>query len=91
MNETQTTEQAQCVNCSKRSPAASMRYVEGIGRLCTDIAACDARVEAEVAGGENRNAHTCGRHCGTAYHPDAMTVRLIEQYEADHPTRRSAR
>ena len=47
--------------------------------------------QAEAAGAEDRNAHTCGRHCGTAYHPDALTVRLIEQYEADHPTRRSAR
>ena len=44
--------------------------------------------QAKAAGAEPRNAHTCGRHCGTAYHPDALTVRLIEQYEADHPTRR---
>ncbi|HET9975596.1 MAG TPA: hypothetical protein VFQ68_45745 [Streptosporangiaceae bacterium] len=40
-----------------------------------------AQAEAQT---ETRNAHTCGRHCGTAYHPDALTVRLIEQYEADH-------
>lgn len=42
-------EQAECVNCGKRSPVASMRHVGGIGHLCTDIAACDARLEAEVA------------------------------------------
>lgn len=27
------------------------------------------------------SAHDCGRHCGPGYHPDAVTVRLIEAHE----------
>lgn len=27
------------------------------------------------------SAHVCTRHCGSAYHPDAETVRIIEQQE----------
>lgn len=40
-----------------------------------------------------RNAHTCGRHCGPGYHPDAVTVRLIENHERSQrpaPARPSA-
>jgi hypothetical protein len=28
--------------------------------------------------------HVCGRHCGPGYHPDGVTVHLIETYERDH-------
>jgi hypothetical protein len=30
------------------------------------------------------NAHVHGKHCGPGYHPDAVTVQLIEQYESTH-------
>lgn len=32
------------------------------------------------------NAHVCTRHCGAAYHPDPLTVRLIEQHEQESGT-----
>jgi hypothetical protein len=40
------------------------------------------RRRSKIDGQQPINAHVCGRHCGTGYHPDAVTVQLIEQAEA---------
>jgi hypothetical protein len=59
---------------------ACYRLPEGATHKCpVDLIPAGAVARAVTPGQEN--AHQCGRHCGPGYHPDAVTVRLIEQHE----------
>jgi hypothetical protein len=57
-------------------------YAMGMDELPAGTRPADPEPEPEYASTEpTTSAHTCTRHCGPAYHPDPLTVQLIEQNE----------